>query len=91
MLVRYNTTKWREMDFSGVDKKFGYPVYSIERAQLHHVLLETAGGVEAIHWGSKVTDIIDDASASHVVVRTAAGEEFCSGVVIGADGIRSVT
>jgi salicylate hydroxylase len=91
MLVHYNTTQWREMDFTGVENKFGYPVYSIERAQIHHILLEAAGGIEAVQWGRKVTDIIDDASASHVVVRTATGEEFRSDVVVGADGIRSVT
>lgn len=91
MLVHYDTERWREMDFTGLEDKFDYPVYSIERATLHGLLLDAAGGKEAVTWGSKVTDIIDDKAASHVVVRTADGRQFSCDIAVGADGIRSVT
>lgn len=89
MLVHHNETLWREMDFTGVEDKFGYPVYSIERARLHKALLEAAGGVAAVRWDSHVVDVIDDPSKDHVVVDTASGKRYSGNVVVGADGIRS--
>src|SRR3954454_6029281 len=38
MLVHYEQERWRSMDFTGVESKFGYPVYSIERSLLHKAL-----------------------------------------------------
>lgn len=90
MLVHHNETLWREMDFTGLEDKFDYPVYSIERAKLHEALVEAAGGVSAIRWGTKVTDVVDDKSKDRVLVKTESGEEFQADVVVGADGIRSV-
>ncbi|KAK5100966.1 hypothetical protein LTS08_004572 [Lithohypha guttulata] len=89
MLVHHNETVWREMDFTGVEDEFDYPVYSIERAKLHQALVEAAGGVSAIHWGLQVVDVVDDPSRDCVVVETSCGKKFSGDVVIGADGIRS--
>lgn len=91
MLVHYERERWRSMDFRGVESKFGYPVYSIERSLLHNALLEAAGGESAVEWGMQVMDIVEDKAKGCVLVKTASGKTFVGDVVVGADGIRSVT
>ena len=91
MLVHYNDTHWRTLDFTGVEARFGYPVYSIERFLLHRILHVAAGGDQAIHWNSKVVDIMDDVGSDSVSVEVAGGAQYNADFVVGADGIRSVT
>ena len=91
MLVYHGTQKWRELDFSPFRHKFGYAVYAIERSLFHHLLYEAAGGEEFVCLDAKVNDLIDDKFKSYVTVKTTNGKEFRGKVVVGADGIRSVT
>lgn len=91
MLVHYEDNKWRDLNFTGVEPKFGYPVYSIERAQFHEFLYEAAGAEENVRLGKKVVDVVDEYGSEYVRVKTADGEEYTADVVVGADGIRSVT
>lgn len=91
MAVHYNETKWRTLDFTCVEPKFGYPVYSIDRSSFHRMLYEAAGGEEAICWNSTVENIIDDPQSDRVTVSVAGGKQYYADIVVGADGIRSVT
>jgi len=91
MQVHHNETRWGELDFTGVEARFGYPVYSIERAQFHQFLYDAAGGDSCVRMGSQVTQVVDDATSDRVVVRVKDGKEYQADVVVGADGIRSVT
>lgn len=91
MLVHYDANLWRKLDFTGVEKKFGYPVMSIERHKFHGMLFAAAGGEENVRLDESVVDVIDDASSSKVVVKTASGNTYTGDIVVGADGIRSVT
>lgn len=74
-----------------MDSTFGYPVYSIERHHFHRELYTAAGGEETVLLGSKVEDLLDDPCSSFVTVKLANGAEITADVVVGADGIRSVT
>ncbi|KAJ9669771.1 hypothetical protein H2201_000156 [Coniosporium apollinis] len=91
ILIHRNTTKWRELDFSDTERRFGYPVYSIERHHFHHMLYKAAGGEATVELDSKVEDIIDKSEEEYVKVKLADGREFSAEVVVGADGIRSIT
>ena len=91
MLVHHNDELWREIDFTGVKTAFGYPVYSIERCKLHEMLHEAAGGHEGVRWGQRVVDVVDKPECDHVIVKVAGEKFFTADVVVGADGIRSVT
>lgn len=91
MLVYRNSTKWRELDFTRLQDRFGYPVYCIERHVFHELLFKAAGGDEFVRFHEKVVDLVDDAAKPFVTVRTESGGEFQGTVVVGADGIRSVT
>ncbi|MCJ1260515.1 hypothetical protein MMC22_000376 [Lobaria immixta] len=91
ILIHRNTTKWRALDFTCVDSTFGYPVYSIERHHFHRELYTAAGGEETVLLGSKVEDLLDDPCSSFGTVKLANGAEITADVVVGADGIRSVT
>ena len=90
MLIHHDDTKWRTLDFRGVQSYFRYPVYSIERHRFHGILYDAAGH-DNVRLDSKVEDIVDDQEKDHVVVTVAGGETYTADVVIGADGIRSVT
>ena len=91
MLVHHNDELWRELDFSGVQTAFGYLVNSIERCRLHEILHEAAGGDTGVRYGTRVIDVVDKLECDHVIVKTAGNEFFTADVVVGADGIRSVT
>lgn len=91
ILIHRNTTKWRALDFSCVNSSFGYPVYSVERHHFHRLLYTAAGGEETVHLGSKVEDLIDDPQLPYVTVKLGNATEITADVVVGADGIRSVT
>ena len=86
-----NQKYWRTLDFTCVDSSFGYPVYSIERHHFHHLLYQAADGKNTVLLNSAVVDIEDDPSESHVSVKLADDSKFHAQVVVGADGIRSVT
>lgn len=86
-----NRTHWRSLDFTCVDSSFGYPVYSIERHHFHHLLYQAADGENTVLLNSAVVDIEDDPSEPHVSVKLADDSKFHAQVVVGADGIRSVT
>lgn len=91
ILIHRNTTKWRALDFTCVNSTFGYPVYSVERHHFHHLLYTAAGGEETVLLNSKVEDLVDDPLSPHVIVKLANGTEITADVLVGADGIRSVT
>ncbi|EHL00844.1 putative 3-hydroxybenzoate 6-hydroxylase 1 [Glarea lozoyensis 74030] len=91
MLVHYEKDQWRSLDFTGLESKFGYPVYSIERHSFHEYLYDAAGGPENVRLGSKVVDVVDEYGSPSVVVKVADGATYTADVVVGADGIRSVT
>lgn len=91
MHIYYNTTKWRELDFTCYREKFGYAIYAIERHQFHHLLHEAAGGDDFVRLNAQVDDLEDDETKPYVTVTTTHGQEFRGKVVVGADGIRSIT
>lgn len=91
MLIYHNSEKWRDLDCSPFREKFGYSVYSIERHLFHHLLYQAAGDKEFVRLNAKVDDLIDDETKPYVTVKTTRGQEFRGKVVVGADGIRSVT
>lgn len=90
VMIHRNTTKWRELDF-GAESYYGYPVFSIERHHFHHMLYEAAGGEEAVVLDAKVEDVIDKPEEEYVKVKLADGRKLSGEVVVGADGIRSIT
>ena len=91
ILIHRNTTKWRTLDFTCVNSSFGYPVYSIERHHFHHLLYRAAHGDDTVLLDSTVVNIVDDPAVPHVSVELATGRHIKADVVVGADGIRSVT
>ncbi|KAI1365301.1 hypothetical protein F5Y08DRAFT_187082 [Xylaria arbuscula] len=66
--ITRNTTYWNTIDWSLVEKWFGYPVISAERHSFHHCLYEAAGAEQTVILASKVTDIIDDPKEASVQV-----------------------
>lgn len=88
--IHRERNEWRPLNFGLSKKWFGYNVHSIERHEFHHLLHEAAGK-ENVRLGAEVKDIIDDVSKPYVTVKFADGEELKAAVVVGADGIRSVT
>lgn len=91
MLIYYDTTRWRELDFTCYREKFGYAVYAIERHRFHHLLHQAAGGDDFVRLNAQVDNLIDDETKQYVTVTTTRGQEFRGKVVVGADGIRSAT
>lgn len=91
ILIHRNTTKWRTLDFTCVNSSFGYPVYSIERHHFHHLLYRAANGDDTVVLDSTVINILDDPALPYVQVELSTGRQIKADVVVGADGIRSVT
>ncbi|KAI4282770.1 MAG: hypothetical protein L6R38_002692 [Xanthoria sp. 2 TBL-2021] len=91
ILIHRNQTKWRTLDFTCVNSWFRYPVYSIERHYFHHLLYKAADGDNTVLLDSAVVDLIDDPADRHVKVELANGSYVKAQVVVGADGIRSIT
>lgn len=91
ILIHRNKTKWRTLDFTCVNSSFGYPVYSIERHHFHHLLYQAADGDKTVLLDSTVVDIVDEPAEPHVTVKHGNGCQINADVVVGADGIRSVT
>ncbi|KAJ3579185.1 hypothetical protein NPX13_g1380 [Xylaria arbuscula] len=89
--ITRNTTYWNTIDWSLVEKWFGYPVISAERHSFHHCLYEAAGAEQTVILASKVTDIIDDPKEASVQVVLEDGRRLRGRLVVGADGIRSLT
>lgn len=89
--VHRNRTKWSEIDFEWLEPTFGYPVYSIERHQFHHLLYAAAGGSDAVLLDADVTDIVDDPTQPGVTVKLSDGRSLVGEAAVGADGIRSAT
>ncbi|KAL8677038.1 MAG: hypothetical protein Q9186_006501 [Xanthomendoza sp. 1 TL-2023] len=89
--IHRNDTKWRSLDWGRVTAPFGYPVYSIERHHFHHLLYRAADGENTVLLDHSVADLVDDAAERHVKVKLENGAQINAEVVVGADGIRSVT
>lgn len=68
-----------------------YPVISAERHSFHHGLYEAAGAAQTALLTSKVVDIINDPRESRVQVVLEGGRRRRAWLVVGADGIRSLT
>jgi len=79
------------LDQLGLYEDIGYPVMMAERHSFHQILYRAAGGAESVIMDSKVVDIIDDAAEPFVTVILADGKKLRARIVVGADGIRSVT
>lgn len=86
-----NQTHWNTLDWSLVEKWFGYPVISTERHNFHRLLYDAAGAEQTVLLNSKVTNIIDNAEEASVRVILEDGQQLRSRLVVGADGIRSLT
>ncbi|KAL8777580.1 MAG: hypothetical protein Q9194_002475 [Teloschistes cf. exilis] len=89
--IHRNRTKWRTLDWGRVTAPFGYPVYSIERHHFHHLLYRAADGENTVLLDCSVADLIDDTTEQHVKVKLENGAQINADVVVGADGIRSIT
>ena len=91
ILIHRNRMKWRTLDWSFVNTSFGYPVYSIERHHFHHMLYNAADGDKTVLLDSNVVNILDDRAKPFVSVELDNGGQMKADIVVGADGIRSVT
>lgn len=89
--IYHDRVKWRALDFTSCESIYGYPVYSIERHSFHHSLHAAAGGDANVLLGSNVVDLQDDLDKPYVEVTLANGKKLRAEVVVGADGIRSIT
>lgn len=91
ILVHKENVLWRELNFGLSEANFGYPVYSIERHLFHRMLHEAAGGAKHVWLDAKVVNIEDNKMNDYVEVTAADGRKVRGEVVVGADGIRSIT
>ncbi|KAI0398134.1 putative monooxygenase [Xylariaceae sp. FL0594] len=89
--ITRNKTLWNVLDWSLTEKWYGYPVISAERHNFHRLLYRAAGAEETVLLNSKVKDIVDNQEESSVRVILEDGQQLCSRMVVGADGIRSLT
>jgi salicylate hydroxylase len=83
---------WPLFDLGTVSRKaYGYPYFTLHRADLHHVLAEGVTRLkhDAIKLGVKVVG--HEQHAGGVTIRSESGEIFESDLVIGADGVHSMT
>jgi len=89
--IHRENSEWKTLNWDLCKQWFGYNVYSIERHEFHNLLYEAAGKEETVRLGCAVEDIVDDARLPYVTVKMNGGRELRAQVVVGADGIRSVT
>jgi salicylate hydroxylase len=89
-LVYRNSTHWRTLDMSVLQRDFGYHMYTIERHTFHQDIFREAGGEEKVRFGAKVIDVIDDPNNESVRVLLENGSEVTAKMVVGADGVRSI-
>lgn len=83
---------WGTIDFGLSKRWFGYNVLSIERHEFHGYLYEAAGGEEVVKLGWNVADIQNiEGNDGPLRVLSDDGREVHADIVVGADGIRSVT
>ena len=68
------------------EKQFGAPYFGIHRADLQ-TILSSAYGVEHLHLGCRLVNIIEQADS--VVLEFANGRTHEADLVVGADGVRS--
>ncbi|WGS50743.1 FAD-dependent monooxygenase [Paraburkholderia sp. D15] len=81
---------WNLFDLGGESVvRFGYPYYTVYRADLHRILAEAVARLDphAIVLGEKCIDVRHD--AHEAIVDTASGGRYRADVVIGADGVHS--
>ena len=91
IFIHRNEIRWRTLDFTCVNATFGYPVISIERHLFHRLLYQAADGDQTVLLDSTVIDLVDNPAEQHVKVKLANGSQLNAQVVVGADGIRSLT
>lgn len=85
-------TCWGTIDFGLTERWFGYNVLSIERHEFHGYLYEAAGGEEVVKLGWNVAGIENiEGHDGPLRVLSDDGREVHADIVVGADGIRSVT
>lgn len=84
-----NNEFWGAQNFGATKDAFGYYVHKMERHHFHYLLLEAAGGNDAIRLGFQVNGIIDEPNAPYAIVKAEDGREIRADIVVGADGIRS--
>ncbi|KAI0205151.1 putative monooxygenase [Astrocystis sublimbata] len=89
--VLRNTTYWRSFDWTTCEAMYGYPLISMERHHFHRMLYSAAGAEETVLLNRKAEAIVDDLAQPMVRVLLSDGTEARGRVVVGADGIRSMT
>ncbi|KAJ5972070.1 monooxygenase [Penicillium vulpinum] len=89
--INRNQERWNTLDWTLVEQNFGYPILSMERHAFHRLLYRVAGGGKTVVMDCKVQDIIDDPAENFVTVVTNSGKQLRGRLVVGADGIRSIT
>ncbi|OJJ56400.1 hypothetical protein ASPSYDRAFT_59720 [Aspergillus sydowii CBS 593.65] len=83
---------WGTIDFGLAKRWFGYNVLSIERHEFHGYLYEAAGCEEVVNLGWNVANIENfEGDDGALRVLSDDGREVHADIVVGADGIRSVT
>lgn len=70
-------------------ERFGYPYYTVYRADLHRILAEAVIRLDsrAIVLGEKCVDVRQDVHGA--IVETASGGQYRADIVVGADGVHS--
>ena len=88
---RKSGTKVGHVKIATLENSLGRPWWVVHRAHLHEGLLETAIKHGAkVHVDSFVTNI-DYETAEKVNIETRQGKRYCFDLLIGADGVNSVT
>jgi len=74
------------IDLAGAKKKFGYKIISIQRAQLHRILIAAFGGGR-VHLGKRLRSIEEIFAEPRAAFED--GTSASGSILIGADGTRS--
>lgn len=84
--------EWKLFDLGGESiERYGYPYMMLYRPDLHNILVDALNerSPGALKLGAKVVDVSQDEHG--VRVKTANGDVFMGDVLVGADGVHSVT
>ncbi|KAJ9293897.1 hypothetical protein DTO271G3_7273 [Paecilomyces variotii] len=89
--INRNQKRWNTLDWTLIERNFGYPILAMERHAFHRLLYQVAGGENTVMMDCKVQEIIDDPAENFVTVVTNSEKKLRGRLVVGADGIRSMT
>ncbi|KAJ7046065.1 hypothetical protein C8F04DRAFT_1322629 [Mycena alexandri] len=96
---RYDTgTMVGELDARKLEEKYGVPHYNVHRGELHRIMYNAAKVVANIITNSRVTavnvgepEMRQGSRRIQPTVILSDGRQVCADVVVGADGVKSVT